>query len=94
MRLSTQEQQAVSQAIHETDAGAAIYLFGSRADDTAKGGDIDLLVLSKKIKLMDKLHILAQLHQSIGERKIDIAVYPDASEPFPQIAIQTGVLIP
>lgn len=30
----------------------------------------------------------------IGERKIDIAVYPDASEPFPQIAIQTGVLIP
>ena len=48
MRLSTQEQQAVSQAIHQTDAGAAIYLFGSRADDTAKGGDIDLLVLSKK----------------------------------------------
>jgi len=26
---------------------------------------------------MVKLGILAQLHQKLGERKIDIAVYPD-----------------
>ncbi len=93
MRLSTQEQQAVSQAIHKADGAASIYLFGSRADDAAKGGDIDLLVLSKKIKLMDKLSILSQLHRQLGERKIDIAVYPDAEAPFPQIAMQTGILI-
>jgi uncharacterized protein len=93
MRLSKQEQQAVSQAIHQADNAASIYLFGSRADDAAKGGDIDLLVLSKKIKLMDKLSILSQLHHQLGERKIDIAVFPDADAPFPQLAIQTGVLI-
>jgi predicted nucleotidyltransferase len=93
MRLNTQEQQAVSQAIHKADMSASIYLFGSRADDAAKGGDIDLLVLSKKIKLMDKLVILSQLHRQFGERKIDIAVFPDAEAPFPQIVIKTGVLI-
>jgi uncharacterized protein len=93
MRLSKQEQQAVSQAIHRADMSASIYLFGSRADDEARGGDIDLLVLSKKIKLLDKLSILSQLHRQLGERKIDIAVFPNAEAPFPQIAIQTGVLI-
>jgi hypothetical protein len=40
---------------------------------------------------MDKLDILAQLHQRIGERKIDIAIYPDTTRPFPRMVIQTGV---
>ncbi len=68
-----------------------IYLFGSRVDDTAKGGDIDLLVISEKINLMAKLDILAQLHQKLGERKIDIAIYPNATRPFPRMAMQEGV---
>jgi len=60
-------------------------------DDDAKGGDIDLLVLSKRINLMTKLDILAQLHQKLGERKIDIAVYPDTTRPFPRMVMQEGV---
>lgn len=91
MRLAHEEQLAISETIHQADADAMIYLFGSRADDTAKGGDIDLLVLSKKINLMTKLEILAQLHRRLGERKIDIAVYPDATRPFPRMVMQTGV---
>lgn len=91
MRLAVQEHSAISKAIHEADAEALIYLFGSRVDDEAKGGDIDLLVLSKKIDLMMKLGILAQLHQKLGERKIDIAVYSDASRPFPRMVMQEGV---
>ena len=91
MRLATEEQSAISHAIHQADADAMIYLFGSRADDAAKGGDIDLLVLSKRINLMTKLKILAQLHQKLGERKIDIAVYPDTTRPFPRMVIQEAV---
>lgn len=93
MRLIQEEQLAIGDAIHKADAEAAIYLFGSRADDTAKGGDIDLLVLSKKIDLMAKLDILAQLHQKLGARKIDLAIYPDSSSPFPRMVMQTGVLL-
>ena len=91
MRITKQERLAINSAICQADAEAKVYLFGSRVDDMAKGGDIDLLVLSKTINLMDKLNILAQLHQRIGVRKIDIAVYPDATHPFPRMVMQSGV---
>lgn len=91
MRLAPEEQSAISDTIHQADADALIYLFGSRVDDEAKGGDIDLLVLSKTISLMTKLDILAQLHQKLGERKIDIAVYADTARPFTRMAIKEGI---
>ena len=91
MRLATEEQSAIRHAITQADAEALVYLFGSRADDTAKGGDIDLLVLSQKINIMTKLDILAQLHQQLGDRKVDIAIYPDATRPFPRMVIQDAV---
>ncbi|MEF8729752.1 MAG: nucleotidyltransferase domain-containing protein [Accumulibacter sp.] len=91
MRLTTGEQSAIRKTIHEADAHASIYLFGSRVDDAAKGGDIDLLVLSGRIDLMSKLDILARLHQQFGERRIDLVVYPDASRPFPRMVLEEGV---
>ncbi|MCM8624903.1 nucleotidyltransferase domain-containing protein [Accumulibacter sp.] len=91
MRLATTEQSAIREAIHAVDGEAAIYLFGSRVDDAARGGDIDLLVLSSKIDLLARLGILARLHQQLGERKIDLVVYADASRPFPRMVIEQGV---
>ena len=91
MRLAHEEQSAIGDIIRQADSQAQIYLFGSRVDDAAKGGDIDLLVLSKSINLMKKLDILAQLHRKLGERKIDIAVYPDTTRPFPRMVVQEGV---
>jgi predicted nucleotidyltransferase len=90
-RHSHREQSAIREAIHEADSEASIYLFGSRVDEAAKGGDIDLLVLSRKINLMAKLGILARLHQQLGERKIDLVVYPDTSRPFPRMVMEEGV---
>ncbi len=91
MRLANEEQSAIRDAILHMDTDAKIYLFGSRVDDFAKGGDIDLLVLSKKIDLMAKIKILTQLHHHLGVRKIDIVVCPDTTRPFPKMAIQMGV---
>jgi predicted nucleotidyltransferase len=91
MRLLQHEQSAITEAVWQVDADAQIYLFGSRVNDAAKGGDIDVLVLSKKISLMAKLDILAQLHLKLGDRKIDVAVYPDASHPFPRMVILEGI---
>jgi len=91
MRLASEERAAIGDTIRLADAQAEICLFGSSVDDAAKGGDIDLLVLSIRIDLMAKLDILAQLHHKLGDRKIDIAVYPDTTRPFPRMVMQEGV---
>ena len=49
MRLKTFEVAAIKDAVYEFDQEAKIYLFGSRADDAKRGGDIDLFILSNKI---------------------------------------------
>ncbi len=91
MRITKAEHQAIREAITEVDPEANIYLFGSRANDNARGGDIDLLVISKKLCLTDKLTVLARLHRILGEQKIDLAIYPDLSRPFARLAMESGV---
>ncbi len=46
MRLSETEQQIIKDAVLSIDPQARIYLFGSRANDNKRGGDIDLLIAS------------------------------------------------
>jgi predicted nucleotidyltransferase len=91
MRLTTTQQHAIRQAIAQRDPSAEVYLFGSRADDRLQGGDIDLLVLSQTIGIMDKLDILAELHRSLGDQKIDLLVCADLSQPFARIAVEEGI---
>ncbi len=49
MRLSAHEIQTVRQVLYEVDPDGHIYLFGSRADDEKKGGDIDLFFEASKV---------------------------------------------
>ncbi len=60
-------------------AGTVIYLFGSRLDGTARGGDIDLLVESSVAlsaqDLVDKrTRFIAQLYLQLGEQRIDVVI--------------------
>jgi len=48
VRLKDWEIEAIKEAIKNVDKDAKIILFGSRVDLTKKGGDIDLLIFSKK----------------------------------------------
>jgi hypothetical protein len=48
MRLSNQTQTIIRDTVHEIfGQEATVIVFGARIDDTAKGGDIDLLVQSE-----------------------------------------------
>jgi predicted nucleotidyltransferase len=76
MRLSDFERNAIkSLAKQFYGQQAKVILFGSRVDDTKKGGDIDVFIdtpLESSIK--DKLNFLVQLENKIGEKKVDLIV--------------------
>ena len=48
MRLNPEIASYLKQLIQEIIPGSTVYLFGSRADDLANGGDIDLMILTEK----------------------------------------------
>ena len=87
------EVDIIKKTIKQVDKAAKVYLFGSRVDDSLKGGDIDLLVFSENILFMDKLKIKAQLHEKLGEQKIDLLITEDKSKPFVQLALENAILL-
>jgi len=91
MRLNSKQIGIIKTVIYRYDQDAEIFLFGSRVDDNAKGGDIDLLVVSVKIDFSIKLKILAQLMIKLGEQKIDLIQVANKNKAFTQIAVNDGV---
>ena len=89
MRLDATQIHAIKTATHAVlGEGAQVSLFGSRVDDTRRGGDIDLYItgthLSMDAQLDAKLDLLVKLKQSLGEQRIDIVFGPAAGqEPLP-----------
>ncbi len=82
MRLSKAEILAIKEAVYEFDPDAKIFLFGSRIDDTQKGGDIDLLLITDKIKNREKRKIKIKISDKIGAQKIDIIVFATPKTQF------------
>jgi len=98
MRLSEAEKAAIKNIFNKySDAGVQLYLFGSRVDDSKKGGDIDLLITfidAKRVVLFKKLDFLVALKKALGERKIDItlaAVAEIQHDVFLQLIMQSAV---
>ncbi|GAB6089133.1 nucleotidyltransferase domain-containing protein [Spirochaeta dissipatitropha] len=78
MRLNTEQQRSICTVINRFfGAEARVYLFGSRTDDSAKGGDIDLLVessLDDQTAFIRKLQAVSEMQQQLGDQKIDLIV--------------------
>lgn len=94
MRLTKEEIQAIKTAILQEDPHAKIFLFGSRANDKLKGGDIDLMVLSETLNLSKKIKILSHIKEKIGDQKIDLKIlshHAAQTDPFYQSIKTTTV---
>jgi len=93
MRLTKYEINSIKKAFKETFGEGKIFLFGSRVDDTKRGGDIDLYIESKqKENLLDKkIDFLVSLKQKIGDQKIDVIISKDKSRLIEQEAIKKGI---
>jgi predicted nucleotidyltransferase len=88
MRLSESARQAIPETAREVfGPQARVSLFGSRTDDSLRGGDLDLLV---ELPAPDPeyrrkaLTLAALLQQRLGDQPIDVVVI-DPSTPLQAI---------
>lgn len=97
MRLRDKDRQAIRTAAHEVFGEAAIVrLFGSRVDDSLKGGDIDLHVEIDPVPEGPgrlKSQFWSLLQDRLGEQQIDIVVSErgQPTRPIERIAYREGV---
>ena len=93
MRISEYEKTVIVDAVKSVDSDARVWLFGSRVDDSKKGGDIDIAVLSAKIKenVMQEIQVRRFICDRIGEQKIDIVTTNDGNEAIFKVAVAKGI---
>ena len=93
MRISDYEKEVIVNAVKAIDPDAKVWLFGSRANDSKKGGDIDIAIFSEKIKkdVMQEIQVRHYICDRIGEQKIDIVTTADGKEAIFELAVEEGV---
>ena len=98
MRLTSEEVAAIKAAAAEAfGADAVVRLFGSRADDTKRGGDIDLLVEVDSLadEWRQKAIFEDRFWAMTEPRKVDVLVAVRGMPPgaFQRIAYRDGVVL-
>lgn len=68
MRLTKPQIKIITQTVFRlAGMDTSVYLFGSRLNDQAKGGDIDLIIESDlKLTLIDRAQIKMELESQLG----------------------------
>ncbi len=105
MRLSSQDLQQMIRVLN-TCLGARLSkaelrLFGSRVKDQAKGGDIDLLLILPNTQayqqvLDQKLILLVELKQYLGDQKIDLILATPSllsTDPFLELIYTKAIIL-
>ncbi len=94
MRLTPSQIHAITETVSRLTGGTAeVFLFGSRLDDRARGGDIDLLIETNiHLALVDRARIKMEL-ESLVSLPVDIVsrVRNSTPTPFQRIAWANAV---
>jgi len=93
MRITENEKNAIIDAVKNADPNAQVWLFGSRTDDSKKGGDIDIAIFSEEIDkdVMRKIQVRRFICDRIGEQKIDIVTTNSGKEAIFRLAVAEGI---
>jgi len=93
MRLTQKQIKSITESFKEVFKSGSIYLFGSRVDDTLKGGDIDLYIDTDEMDnlIEKKISFLVSLKRKIGVQKIDVVISRDKNRPIEQEALNKGI---
>lgn len=91
MRLAQSQIDTIVKLAHEQfGSSVRVWLFGSRTDDSKRGGDIDLLVEVDHAldnRMLAAARFDAALQMALGAQKFDVLLRDSASEPQPIHAI-------
>jgi len=96
MRLKTEQITTIVETIQAvTRQASTIRLFGSRLDDTAKGGDVDLLIETPQLLGLLQKAQLKNVLESRLNLPIDLLVVEQGKNlsPFQQMAFEKSVLL-
>jgi len=79
MRITESEKLSIIDSFKSIFKDSELYLFGSRVDDSKKGGDIDLYIKLKKpldnLELVEKeAKFITTIQNNIGDQKIDLVI--------------------
>jgi uncharacterized protein len=99
MRLNDQEIQIIRHIAHEVfGQNIRIILFGSRVDDSAKGGDIDLMI--EACEAIDRPALLSakvasRVSRALDGRAVDVVLKaPNLKiQPIHEIATRSGIVL-
>ncbi|MGQ0711364.1 MAG: nucleotidyltransferase domain-containing protein [Rhodoferax sp.] len=97
MRLNTAQIHSIRSAVHAlAPEGSSVWLFGSRVNDNARGGDIDLLLqvdgpVAEPARLCAT--VAARISRSLQGRKVDVLVQAPNLKTLPihAIALAQGI---
>jgi len=93
MRVKPEIIEQLKKSVSKLDADAQIFLIGSRVDDTKKGGDIDVLIISEKLSPVNSIDIKADLYRHIEEQKIDLVIKKDKKSPFVKMVLPNAIIV-
>ena len=100
MRLRDYEISVIKNAVSNCfGPKAKVSLFGSRVNNSKKGGDIDLLVEADIITsdiYINKIRVLTEIQMKLGEQKIDLIVTENPEEDSRLVvkeALRTGQIL-
>ncbi|CAH1087277.1 hypothetical protein [Candidatus Nitrotoga sp. 1052] len=80
MRLQPNEVNAIAQAAREAfTPGTSVFLFGSRVDDSKRGGEIDLLVeiteaMPPAELVRRRTRFVSRIYRLLDEQRIDVVI--------------------
>ncbi len=93
MRISKRYISVFKKYFAEFFKDGEIFLFGSRVDDSQKGGDIDLYIktLDHSNLFERKRKFLSRVKRELGDQKIDIIFNQDENRLVEKEAIKWGI---
>ena len=97
MRLTPTQVEQIKQAAEQTfGPDARVWLFGSRVDDSKRGGDVDLMIETDQVvenHALTAARMAAKVSRNMHGRRVDVIIQAPGipNQPIHQAARRQGV---